>query len=122
MTAGALSALHVEKVAEGGLFGRARWRLLSPLAFASAELGPVEVPAGFETDFASVPRVPLAFWLAGDAAHAAAVLHDYLLNCGCATPRGAAEVMREAMRAEGVPGWRSWAMYWAVRLFGPQGL
>jgi hypothetical protein len=47
-------------------------------ASVKAKLAPVEVPAGFVTDFASVPRL---FWsvLRPDGEYAyAAVLHDYL--------------------------------------------
>jgi len=38
----------------------------------------ITVPAGFETDYASVPRLPLMWLIAGDVAHEAAVLHDFL--------------------------------------------
>ncbi len=81
-------------------------------------VGRVEVPEGFETDFASVPRLPLAYLLTGDTAHAAAVVHDYLVDTH--PWRRAAEVFREAMVAEGVPAWRRWFMYWAVRLAEPK--
>ncbi len=38
----------------------------------------ITVPVGFETDLASVPRLPIAYWLWGDRAHREGVLHDYL--------------------------------------------
>lgn len=76
-----------------------------------------EVPQGFKTDFASVPRAPLVFLLTGDVAHKAAVIHDYLY----ATKEGrefADEVFLAAMQAERISKWRRYPMWWAVRLFG----
>jgi len=68
-----LSTLQVARLPDG------QWRLLAPLRYQSAVLGTlIEVPTGFLTDFASVPRLPLAYLLAGDTAHEAAVIHDFL--------------------------------------------
>ena len=58
--------------------GRSTWRLLAPLVYESDLVGTISVPFGFVTDFASVPRLPLAFMVAGDHAHQAAVIHDWL--------------------------------------------
>lgn len=96
-----------------------RWALTRPLRYQSAVLRALlTVHAGFLTDFASVPRLPFAFWLFGDTAHAEAVVHDFL----CATkivPRAQADrVFLEAMEVSGIPAWRRWPMYLAVRLFG----
>lgn len=75
------------------------------------------VPAGFEMDFASVPRIPFAYWLVGNVAHRSAVLHDYLY--AVRAPRELADqVFRAAMEAEGIPAWRRSLMYSAVRAFG----
>ena len=77
----------------------------------------ITVPEGFSNDFASVPRIPLAFWLAGDTAHRSGVVHDYLYSVKA--PRNLAdEVFMACMKAEGVPGWRRSLMYAAVRAFG----
>src|SRR5258708_6192683 len=54
------------------------WKLKEDLYYTSDILGVIYVPAGFVTDFASVPRLPFAYLLAGDTAHQAAVVHDYL--------------------------------------------
>lgn len=94
-----------------------KWRLLADLRYYSESLRrTVEVPAGFETDFASVPRLPLAFLLTGDTAHAAAVVHDWLCEhpgqLGTATID---RVFREAAEASGVPWWRRWVMFGAIR-------
>lgn len=98
------------------------WRLAAPLVYWSALIGRVVVPAGFDTDFASVPRLPLAFLFFGDRAHTAAVIHDYLCRVDYPACRIswklAADVFLEAMKAEGVPMWQRWPMYSAVRFAG----
>jgi tetrahydromethanopterin S-methyltransferase subunit F len=115
--------LRAEKVHDAGGNGRAKWRLLESLRYRSHLLGRViEVPAGYETDFASVPRLPLAYMLAGDTGHAAAVIHDFLVDTmveDAATWDRAAEVFREALRHEGLPGWRIGMMTAGVRMGCP---
>ncbi len=115
--------LRAEKVNEAGSGGRARWLLLEPLRYRSDLLGRViEVPAGYETDFASVPRLPLAYLLAGDTGHAAAVIHDYLVDTmvtDAASWDMAADVFREALRDEGLPSWRVGLMATGVRMGCP---
>jgi hypothetical protein len=121
-TYGFQTQLDARKIKEPGDAGRARWKLDEPLEYYSETFGPISVPAGFETDFASVPRLPLAYWLTGDTAHASAVVHDYLCRhwyTACRiTWAEAAKVFREAMAHEGVPLWRRNLMYFAVRLAG----
>ena len=78
----------------------------------------IEVPAGFETDFASVPRVPVAYWLFGDVAHEAAVVHDFLYSTAAVPRETADKVLLEAMEVTGVASWRRMPIYWAVRRFG----
>lgn len=119
MTARFLTPLDVELVNDIENDGRGEWVLKSALVYSSDVASTtIIVPAGFKTDFASVPRVPIAFVLAGDTAHDAAVVHDYLYSAG-ALPREVADaVLLEAMAVSGVPSWRRYAMYWAVRAFG----
>lgn len=79
----------------------------------------VIVPAGFETNFASVPRIPVAFELAGGKANEASVVHDYLYSRADLCTRAQADaVFKEAMGLTGVPAWRANIMWAAVRLFG----
>lgn len=108
--------LVAEKIDEAESGGRSDWVLHETLSFISNEYGRIDVPAGFRTDFASVPRAPLLWWLAGGCAEASAVVHDYL-HRGLRPDinhEAAAAIFNEAMRAEGVPGWRRWLMYRAV--------
>jgi hypothetical protein len=118
MQFGFLTALTSTKVREASSHGRAAWKLLTELAYHSRVHGIFVVPAGFVTDYASVPRVPFAFWLTGDTAHASAVVHDYLVRTQYAQCRMSwaqcTEVFSEAMKDEGVPAWRRIIMAWAV--------
>lgn len=76
------------------------------------------VPAGFQTDLASVPRLPIVYLLTGDTSAAAAVVHDWLYSSHV-VPRDMADaVLREASQASGVPGWRRWLMWAGVRMGG----
>jgi hypothetical protein len=55
---------------------RSVWELTDPLVFESEKYGVRTAPAGFRTNYASVPRMPLVFLLAGDKAHKEAAIHD----------------------------------------------
>lgn len=108
-----LDELHVSKRGEGWVLDQQFRALVTDGSNAFK----VEVPAGFETDFASVPRLPLAYLVAGNTSHKAAVIHDYLYKTQA--PRADADaVFRAAMRAEGVSAWRRGLMWAAVRAFG----
>lgn len=95
-----------------------KWRLLAPFLYLDPELGPQEAPAGFATDFASVPREPLTFALIGGYGHAAAVIHDWLYRSGQLSRRDADAVFCRALRSSGIARWRAWLMYAGVRLGG----
>lgn len=113
--------LSAKKISEASSLGRARWLLQEDLVYLSKRRGLIVVPKGFVTDFATVFRLPLAFWLTGDTAHASATVHDWLVHSYVVDRKGwieAAKVFREAMADEGVPGWRRLAMYLAVRYLG----
>uniref|UniRef100_A0A6H1ZPY4 DUF1353 domain-containing protein n=1 Tax=viral metagenome TaxID=1070528 RepID=A0A6H1ZPY4_9ZZZZ len=75
----------------------------------------------FETDFASVPRVPLFYAMWGDRAHREAVLHDYLYRIDSnpvVSYSIANSIFLEAMKATG-KSWRvRYPMYWGVVLGG----
>ena len=52
--------------------------LLAPLVYYSSKLKrEIYIPDGLQTDFASVPRVPIIYERFGNKAHREAVLHDY---------------------------------------------
>ena len=97
------------------------WILLSPLIYESDILGRIEVPAVFETDFASVPRVPVIYLLYGDRAHRESVIHDYLY-CIDSIPQAtfdqANRVFLEAMIVRGKPEYIHNGMYDGVCIGG----
>ena len=76
------------------------------------------VPAGFQTDLASVPRLPVVYWLTGGTSNAAAVVHDYLYSTHLVDRKTADAVLREASAVTGVPAWRRSLMWAGVRVFG----
>lgn len=98
-------------------YGRQMWRVESPLVYESSDRI-YTVPSGFETDFASVPRLPFAYWLTGDSAHAAAVVHDYLYVSKLVDKKTADAVFKEAMDDMGIGWLKRNTMYLAVRAFG----
>ncbi len=97
------------------------WILVSNLQYESDILGAINVPAGFQTDFASVPRVPIAYMMFGDRAHRESVLHDYLYRIDSvpvATRAQANDVFLEAMEERGKGFFVRYTMYWGVVLGG----
>jgi hypothetical protein len=103
---------------------RGTWSLLHRFGYYSELLGHnVWVPKGFVTDFASVPRIPVAFLLAGNSAQEAAVIHDWLYTAHKVgrlevTRAMADAVFKEAALASDVAGWRAQMMYLGVRIGG----
>lgn len=96
-----------------------KWRLTQPLIYDSDVAGRVfVVPAGFITDLASVPRVPIAYMLAGGTSNEASVIHDYLYSSHIVDRETADAVLKEASAVTGVPAWRRGIMWAAVRAFG----
>jgi hypothetical protein len=110
--------------------GKRPWQLETECVYLSdveqvrdAYGGVIRIPAGYQTDLASVPRIPLAYWRTGGKAVLPAIVHDWLYECSQNISRKAADdVFLEAMQDTGDPPWAStrWTMYRAVRLFaGP---
>lgn len=95
-----------------------KWELVDALVYQSEIIGRVVVPVGFSTDFASVPRIPLAYMLFGDVVHEPAVIHDYLYATHKVSRSIADRVMVEAMTASNINVCRRWLMWVGVRLFG----
>lgn len=108
-----MSPLIVEQISESD------WRLYRPFMYDSEHLDrSIVIPDGFVTDFASVPRLPVAYLLFGNTTVKPAVIHDYLYRSR-SVPRAAADaVFKEAARLTGQPAWRVQTMYAAVRVFG----
>lgn len=111
-----LNTLHMELIND---HDKDKFRLLAPLVYLSAVMGgEITVPEGTVTDLASVPRLPLAYLLAGDTARYPAVIHDYLYSSKKVKRSQADAVFLEAMEVVGVPWWRRYMMWMGVRTFG----
>ena len=113
------------------------WRLEEPLRYEIGALGSglvIEVPAGFETDGASIPPPLRGLLPAWGRYSRAAIIHDYLCQCfyeagsviiekpnssltmSLPTRRAVDSVFHEAMLVAGVNRILAWLMWAAVRL------
>lgn len=94
MSAQLLTTMDVRKV------GRKEWQFTAPMVILVVLDGLsylIRVPDGFVTDFASVPRIPLAFWLFGGIGDYAAAAHDWLYHTA-EFPRGVCDaIFREIL-------------------------
>lgn len=102
------------------LMDRYLWKIHQPFEFylTDDETDIIEVPVGFITDLASVPRI---FWslLPPNGKYAkAAIIHDYLYDNALRTKEQADLIFLDAMAVLGVPKWKRWLMYQSVKLFG----
>lgn len=120
-----LTKLDVEQVEDVSDEGRGTWKLLSPLGYQSDLLGVIlTVPIGFVTDFASVPRVPIAFWFFADRGNSAATLHDWLYTTDSSLTHPVKDretadaILKEAAMAQGCPSWVAYALWAGVRIGG----
>ncbi len=96
-----LSDLVVELAEPWANDGAGMWRLLEPLNFYSHRVQKVlSVDTDFTTDFASVPRLPLAYAAFGNRFHRSAVVHDWLCRTRAVDRDVADKVFLDAMRVE----------------------
>lgn len=94
------------------------WVLLEDFVYTDAKLGRIVVPAGFVTDFASIPRL---FWnvLPPTGTYGkAAVIHDYLYRYQTASRADADRILRDASKELGSRWAVRWVIWTAVRGFG----
>ncbi len=104
-----------------------RWRLHTKFVYCRLGGQELTIPAGFVTDFASVPWPLWSFIRPWGKWGKAAVLHDFMYqtrewrNVGDFGAWGryvADNIFLEAMKELGVARWRRNLMYWGVRAFG----
>ena len=95
------------------------WEVSEIFRYASRTLNMVvEVPLGFITDFASVPRLPLMYAWVGNLAQEAAVIHDYLYQKHLVGKAKADRVFLEAMKVLKISFMKRWVMYLGVVVGG----
>ena len=117
MTASRFSSLDVRLFDPHANGGTGQWQLLAPLVYESELGGRIEVPLGFSTDFASVPRLVVVYGLFGNRAHRPAVVHDYLVRQRLFRREKCDAIFLEAMLEEGVDMVRARLMHAAVAAF-----
>lgn len=99
------------------------WAVAVPLVWDDAIYGHMEVPQGFITDLASIPRVfrNLPFLDPAGLSRRPAVLHDYLYGSVAGRRLGKAfadDFLHDALIAEGASRKTAWAFWAAVHYFG----
>lgn len=99
--------------------GRGIARLVQGFTYDVGYLGSGEtitVPAGYETDFTSVPRIVRVFISNFGQTSKAAVLHDWLIDQPFIANRYANDVFYEALLVSGVARWKARLLWLAVRI------
>ncbi|MEU8901663.1 DUF1353 domain-containing protein [Nocardia sp. NPDC048505] len=91
------------------------WKLTEPVVY-QGDSQVFTVPAGFRTDFASVPRALVWLIPRYGAYTRAAILHDYLIHSDEVSTADADGLFRRALRELGVSLPRRWMMWAAVRV------
>jgi hypothetical protein len=95
-----------------------RFRLVWPFVFVDEEGARHEVPAGFITDFDSVPRLPLVHWLLKGRTKFSPVVHDYYYESKAVSRKEADRIFLKAMYYEGIPWYLRYPIYYGVRIGG----
>lgn len=80
--------------------------------------GLVVIKAGFHTDFASVPRLPVIYLLFGGRARYASGVHDWLYTKSGLSRKDADAVFLEAAKLKNNAALAMWAMWAGVRIGG----
>jgi len=104
---------------KGELIGKNKWKNLEEFNYHVGEYPSekiITVPAGFITDFASVPRIFWAIISPIDKHGKAAVIHDYCYYHAMYDRKKSDLIFREALEVLEVAPWKVWCMYEAVRI------
>jgi len=98
-----------------------KWKLERPFTYYTLLFGEpyyITIPEGFETDFASIPKIFMPFLKWKDKFNKASVVHDWLYHTKLFDRKTADKIFLEAMEVLGIPKWKRYLFYWMVRLFG----
>jgi len=113
-----ISGFQSSFVLERGI-GVDTWKLASTLQYLSEIFdGVIDVPIGFQTDFASIPRFFHRLLPKNGDYDAPAVVHDFMYQTAICNKMTADLIFLEAMQSVGVSRWKRWSMYQAVNWFG----
>lgn len=112
-----LTDLHCKLVHPG--WWRQTWQLTEDLLYYSAIAEEIiRVPTRFQTDFASVPRLPIIWWIYGGLMQRPAVVHDWIYHKRLYPRRKGDRIFQEAIEVEGGGLIAQQGMYAGVRAFG----
>ena len=104
---------------KGKYLGKERWELIAPFEYNNPPII-IEMPIGFVTDGASIPRFAYSLigspW--GGRYSPASIIHDYLYFIQKYSRRKSDRIFLDAMKILEVPLWKRQLMYLAVRFFG----
>jgi hypothetical protein len=99
---------------------KGQWELVLELEYQSDHLvKPIIVPAGFETDLASIPRLFTPLVPKNGKHRAPAIVHDWLCRNKITSKKMTDKIFLEAMKVAKVSKWRRYAMFAAVRVASP---
>ena len=113
------SKIDISDTGEVNSDGRTIWHIDAPLIYEQPKTGViVTVPKGRTTDFASVPRWPVVYWLFGEVGNGPAAIHDFLYSEAKLSRKASDGIYLDAMAETKVPLWRRQGMHKAVRMFG----
>ena len=95
------------------------WEVKEMFSFKTPYHGWITIHPGFMTDFASIPKAFQWFEQPASGKHRrAAVCHDYLYFLKTGKRKAADDAFLYLMEHDGVPYFKRYAMYWAVRMGG----
>lgn len=94
------------------------WELLDSLCYVSAAGKSITVPAGFQMDLASIPRIFRPMFPVHGKHTRAAVVHDWLYANRIGKRKAADELFLDIMKELGVSYIKRHTMYAAVRAGG----
>lgn len=101
--------------------GQLCWEVIQPLCYHCADGQVIDVPAGYRTDLASVPRIARRIVdPQTPAVRRPSVVHDYIYThlTQRFTKAEADRIFYDALREEGMGSVLAWLMWQAVRIGG----
>lgn len=109
--------VRFENHLEVRFLGNDEYELLHPFR-ACVDARCITVPAGFVTDFESIPRWARSFVPKGGRGTPASIIHNYIYVSGSHPRKTADEWYYKLARASGEEFWRAKLKYCFVRLLG----
>jgi hypothetical protein len=95
-----------------------RWMLLKDVVWELTNGDTITIPAGYTTDFASVPRVFRGFVWGTGRQNLAVLIHDWLYDNRIGTRLAADREMLYWLLKAGCSTLKAYAMYYACRIGG----